>query len=423
MNQGHNYAPERRSDSRLPFVPTPYTPEEQKRISEKLERILGPEYVSFRPGGNGQKVSYIEGWKALNLANEIFGFNGWCTELVGYQVDYLDTSPNGRISLGISVVVRLTLKDGTFHEDFGYGFIDNAKSKSMAFEKCKKEAFTDAIKRCLRCFGNVLGNCLYDRTILPKIQKMHLPPIDPTPSQFHREPELVKREKKKEDAARNNSRPNVAPQTTNRAEPAPEPTAELKHEVDDFDDSFMFSDDVDHNGIDEYELQMLEARDQVKESTDTSANDNEKPQEINEHHTTTEPTEPAAQVAQDIPPSVFVSARKVDDIRQSKSEVTSYDTKYVSPSIRRTVDPNKSVPIKRTTGSAAPAPPAPKSPAATSAAMQPVEPNSGYADPPIGKRQLGRPPSQRISKRLKSSGESSDQENKVPTEFPSSFSN
>ncbi|RLV85619.1 DNA repair and recombination protein RAD52 [Meyerozyma sp. JA9] len=419
MNQGHNYTPERRPESRLPFVPTPYTPEEQKRISEKLDRILGPEYVSFRPGGNGQKVSYIEGWKALNLANEIFGFNGWCTELVGYQVDYLDTSPNGRISLGISVVVRLTLKDGTFHEDFGYGFIDNAKSKSMAFEKCKKEAFTDAIKRCLRCFGNVLGNCLYDRTILPKIQKMHLPPIDPTPSQFHREPELLRREKKKEDAARH-SGPNVNPQTT-RAGPVPaaepEPAAELKHEVDDFDDSFMFSDDVDHNGIDEYELQMLEARDQ-KDSTA------EKPQETNEQTEPSAPAAPAAPAApveQDIPPSVFVSARKVDDIRQAKSEVTSYDTKYVSPSIRRTVDPNKSVPIKRTTGSAVPAAPAPKSPAAT-AAMQPVESNNGYADPPIGKRLLGRPPSQRISKRLRSSGESSDQENRVPTEFPSSFS-
>lgn len=395
MNQGRHFAPDRRAGSRLEFIPTPYTKEEQARILEKLNKILGPEYVSFRPGGNGQKVSYIEGWKALNLANEIFGFNGWCSELINTQVDFLDTSPNGRISIGLSVVVRITIKDGTFHEDFGYGYIDNAKSKAMAFEKCKKEAYTDAIKRCLRCFGNVLGNCLYDRTIIPKIQKMHLPPVDPSPSQFHREPELVKRERAKVQTkeAQKNERLIATPTT---AKPKEAPVKEM-NEVDDFDDSFMFSDDVDHNGIDDYELQMLAER----EPKDTT-NETEKPPET-------------APPQEDIPPSMFVSARKVDDIRQSKAEITQYDTKYVSPSIRRTVDPNKSVPIKRTTRQ-------PASVTAGGSAMQPVDANYEYVDPPVGKRLLGRPPSQRLQKKLRTTSGSSDQENRVPTEFPSSFS-
>ena len=29
--------------------------------------------------------------------------------------------------------------------------------------QCKKEAVTDALKRTLRNFGNLLGNCLYDK--------------------------------------------------------------------------------------------------------------------------------------------------------------------------------------------------------------------------------------------------------------------
>lgn len=171
--------------------PVPYTDEEYERILTLLDKVLGPEYVSFRPGGGGQSVSYIEGWRALNLANEIFGFNGWLLELISSQVDYFDTQHGtGRISMGLSVVVRITIRDGTYHEDFGYGYIENSKNKAMAFEKCKKEAFTDGLKRCLRCFGNVLGNCLYDRSLIPKLRKVKLPPAELEAENFHRDPLL-----------------------------------------------------------------------------------------------------------------------------------------------------------------------------------------------------------------------------------------
>ena len=198
------------------FQPVSYTEEEHQRIQYLLDKVLGPEYVSFRPGGGGQKVSYIEGWRALNLANEIFGFNGWCSELISSQVDYFDTHGNtGRISMGLSVVVRITIKDGTYHEDFGYGYIDNAKNKAMAFEKCKKEAFTDGLKRCLRCFGNVLGNCLYDRTIISKIQKVRLPAPELEANNFHRDPLIAQREMKKKQTIGVNIHENAETTTDN----------------------------------------------------------------------------------------------------------------------------------------------------------------------------------------------------------------
>ncbi|OMH85933.1 DNA repair and recombination protein RAD52 [Zancudomyces culisetae] len=50
----------------------------------------------------------------------------------------MDVANDGRVSLGLSSVVRVTLKDGTQHEDVGYGTIENAKSKAMAFEKVLK---------------------------------------------------------------------------------------------------------------------------------------------------------------------------------------------------------------------------------------------------------------------------------------------
>lgn len=54
----------------------------------------------------------------------------------------------------------------------GYGHIANCQSKAAAFEKCKKEATTDALKRALRNFGNVLGNCIYDQDYLKRVTKV-----------------------------------------------------------------------------------------------------------------------------------------------------------------------------------------------------------------------------------------------------------
>lgn len=42
-----------------------------------IRRNLAPEMVSQRHGPGGQKLSYIEGWRLIALANEMFGFNGW----------------------------------------------------------------------------------------------------------------------------------------------------------------------------------------------------------------------------------------------------------------------------------------------------------------------------------------------------------
>lgn len=50
--------------------------ERADRLQTLLAKKLGPEYISQRKGGGGAQISYIEGWRAINLANEIFGFNG-----------------------------------------------------------------------------------------------------------------------------------------------------------------------------------------------------------------------------------------------------------------------------------------------------------------------------------------------------------
>jgi DNA repair and recombination protein RAD52 len=112
------------------------------------------------------------------LANEVFGFNGWCSSIRDMQVDFVDeNTTTGKISLGLSVIVRVTLKDGAYHEDVGYGHIENCKGKAAAFEKAKKEGTTDGLKRALRNFGNLLGNCVYDKEYLARVTKMKVTPV------------------------------------------------------------------------------------------------------------------------------------------------------------------------------------------------------------------------------------------------------
>lgn len=43
--------------------------------------------------------------------------------------------------------------------------------------KAQKEAVTDATKRALRSFGNMLGNCLYDKDYTKEVVKMRVPPV------------------------------------------------------------------------------------------------------------------------------------------------------------------------------------------------------------------------------------------------------
>ncbi|KAL8392993.1 hypothetical protein RB595_002979 [Gaeumannomyces hyphopodioides] len=172
-----------------------WTAQEIAALQTRLDRQLGPEYLSARSGPSGQKVHYVAADKIITLANEVFGFNGWSTSIQDVQVDFADVHPQtGKISLGLSVVVRVTLRDGTFHEDMGYGHIENCKSKASAFEKAKKEGTTDALKRALRHFGNLLGNCIYDKDYLAKVTKIKVAPTKFDEGGLHRHSDFVKKE-------------------------------------------------------------------------------------------------------------------------------------------------------------------------------------------------------------------------------------
>ena len=169
-----------------------YTAQEIAILQSRLDKQLGPEYISSRAGPGGQKVHYLAAEKVIGLANEIFGFNGWSSSIQNIQIDFVDeNATNGKVSLGLSVTVRVTLRDGTYHEDIGYGSIQNASGKAAAFEKAKKEGTTDGLKRALRTFGNVLGNCIYDKEYVKKVSKVKVGAARWDPNDLHRHVEYV----------------------------------------------------------------------------------------------------------------------------------------------------------------------------------------------------------------------------------------
>ncbi|SMN17835.1 similar to Saccharomyces cerevisiae YML032C RAD52 Protein that stimulates strand exchange by facilitating Rad51p binding to single-stranded DNA [Maudiozyma saulgeensis] len=154
----------------------PVFPSDQE-IQYKLQKKLGPEFVSKRIGFGKNKIAYVEGWKVINLANQIFGYNGWSTDVKSVTVDFLDEK-QGRYSIGCSAIIRVSLANGSYREDVGYGTSENERRKGVAFENAKKTAVTDALKRAMRCYGNALGNCFYDKDFLSKIDKMKYDPPD-----------------------------------------------------------------------------------------------------------------------------------------------------------------------------------------------------------------------------------------------------
>ncbi|KAJ4155676.1 hypothetical protein LMH87_000912 [Akanthomyces muscarius] len=173
-----------------------WTAKDIATISVRLDKQLGPEYISSRAGPGGSRVHYLTAEKCIGLANEVFGFNGWSSSIQNIQVDFADENPQTqRVSIGLSVIVRITLRDGTYHEDIGYGSIENARGKAMAFEKAKKEGTTDALKRTLRSFGNVLGNCIYDQDYVKQVTKLKAQPARKFDQvNLHRHPDFVKKD-------------------------------------------------------------------------------------------------------------------------------------------------------------------------------------------------------------------------------------
>jgi DNA repair and recombination protein RAD52 len=128
-------------------------------------------------------LAYAEGHEIIGLMNSIFGWDRWNSKMMHFEEDYATVDNGGKWSVGVAATVRLTVlvkDDGgemreTYHEDVGYGMIDNGPSRGKAMEKCRKEAATDGLKRAARQFGNATGGCLYNKQYLERVKTVKGP--------------------------------------------------------------------------------------------------------------------------------------------------------------------------------------------------------------------------------------------------------
>jgi DNA repair and recombination protein RAD52 len=118
----------------------------------------------------GRSLAYIEGWKAIDEANRIFGFDGWTRETVDLRCVCEKERKIGqdkRDGWGVSYIakVRIVVFAGdslVTREGIGSGHgIDG--DLGTAHESAVKEAETDSMKRALMTFGNPFGLALYDK--------------------------------------------------------------------------------------------------------------------------------------------------------------------------------------------------------------------------------------------------------------------
>jgi DNA recombination protein Rad52 len=149
------------SNSPVAFGTTPYTAQEAYQIGAQLAIPLAKKDVKTRPGPGGKPLTYIEGWRAIDIANSIFGFDGWSSQLVSLDVRSCRQAANKRWHACVMATMRITLRNGTFHEDRGGGIAENKKTEEEAQMAAEKEAITDACKRALKNFGRRLGLSLY----------------------------------------------------------------------------------------------------------------------------------------------------------------------------------------------------------------------------------------------------------------------
>lgn len=143
-----------------------------------LDAKLDPKHVRKPSGRFGPKGDYIEGWHAIAEANRIFGHGNWSSHIVGLTKDNLvETQKDGKTQwqAAYTCIVRVTVGD-VVREDVGFGS-GFAAQIGDAIEGATKEATTDALKRCLRTFGNPFGLALYDKS--RENVGVDEPPFDP----------------------------------------------------------------------------------------------------------------------------------------------------------------------------------------------------------------------------------------------------
>lgn len=139
---------------------------------EQLRLLKGPLNRDFvKPPAPGKYGEYMEGWRAIDEANKIFGHDGWSYDVKSIgethrELCNLEGNSGPYQQWRVSYIATVSVTAGGVTRCDTGGGQGQSKPANLgdAIESAAKEAVTDALKRALRSFGNPLGLALYDKT-------------------------------------------------------------------------------------------------------------------------------------------------------------------------------------------------------------------------------------------------------------------
>lgn len=142
-----------------------FTPDQNAALGAPLD----PKNV--KPPAPGKYGEYIEGWKVIEEANRIFGFDGWSRETIEiveacrYEAKVGRDQKDGW-AVGYRAKVRVTVYAGDREIVREGSAVGNGVSVQLydAIESAAKEAETDAMKRAMMTLGYPFGLALYDKS-------------------------------------------------------------------------------------------------------------------------------------------------------------------------------------------------------------------------------------------------------------------
>lgn len=153
---------------------------ERAKIGDKLCQHLERRDVSMKTESNGKRVYFLQGWKATEEANRIFGFDGWSQKILDCSVRFVEKLDSGRYSVCATAVVRITLKDGTTREGRGGGKSAGYLTKGDAIQTAEDDSIMVATQRALAGFGPRFGLCLRDPKVVKTFTDFDRPPKRPS---------------------------------------------------------------------------------------------------------------------------------------------------------------------------------------------------------------------------------------------------
>lgn len=136
-----------------------------EQLQQELDAPIPRSAVSQRSGGGGKSLSYLQGHYVIDRLNKTFGPLGWATDIKSLE-KLFEGKVDDKYYVSYGATVRLVVQgpDGkaTEHTDVGYGD-GSDRHPGKPYELARKEAITDALKRCAKNLGQSMGLALYDK--------------------------------------------------------------------------------------------------------------------------------------------------------------------------------------------------------------------------------------------------------------------